>query len=404
MVLPQVSFSQVLNTQNRPFRQNVLDYSHLYYASVLDSFAASFLLLCLTAATAHVAAILLGMTTRSVVVATLLEKLLTPNFFCLFQFCSRTQESSRGKKIYCGSHLIASCFLSILLVVEAMIIYSNSPIEKNVKLEDLRIRWPQISPYNGDLRLKQLPDDCYFFYSSRRSVSVIPLSFCVHKSTFSSQVKSKTKIRVFFERSSLSLKAVYGCETNGVLTNRTMVIALQLPIVPVAVNTNLLVNNDTELMAWLGKRIQGRLSCKHYSIFTNIGLKGTNAVSEVTLNGCEENRHNGCELVNNIVFGALTFSDQFLSRKSFVQFNLNETSYEPSPVTVPQGVDWDAFASFRRSRIPGYILWVSGLFMFVSNILLSAFAPDILLARHIAACQHLRLETIPAYLQKHIKL
>lgn len=401
MDISQASSMQVLDTNRSPFKDNILDYSQMDNASILDAFAASFLLLSVTAVVTHFAALLLGMTTRSVVVSSLLEKYLFPNIFCIFRIRSGKPENTQGKKMFFTSQIIAGCFLSVLLFAEAIVILSSSSSEINISLEDLQIRWPQISPYEGALRFREVSDNCYFFYSSKRSLSVNYLSFCLHRHLPVKSNRSSDEVRVFLEQSFNSLFVVYGCDTNMQRSWLHMVIPVQLSLNATGINSNQILPNGTATIIWLGKRIQPILNCD--SITNSVGRDGHgDLVYQATLKGCKNVSETSCEsVVDKVMLSTLHFSNSSISREDFIQQTFANDNVTQLPSKKPADINWDEFGSLRRSRIPGYIIWLNAFFFFFLNIILGACAPDLQYVRQIAASQQLQLETIPAGLKIH---
>lgn len=405
MSVPHVNLTQALVLHGRPFRDNIFDYSNLSNASVLDAFAASFLVLALTAVVVRLAALLLGMNTRSVVVGSLLERYLIPNIFCFAQLFTGCPKKKKRNRTYVSSQLTAGLFLLLLLVVQVLLILSSMPVSENIKLEELQIRWPKFSPYKEDLARRQISSNCFFFYSAQRSVTVSGLNFCIFESSSETTVKAKNGLKAFIKMSPMNLGLTYGCENNGHLTEKAIVIPLQHGIVPTAVNISRIVSNATELTTWLGQRVQPLLGCSRFSVSTKIHRDIEMLVDEVRLENCEQISKDSCEeVVDRVMFSALRFSNSFLTRNDFVQKDLEEGIYQLQPVITPKGIDWDKFARFRRTRIPGYIIWLVAIFMFFVNIVLAACAPDLQYARQIAASQFLQLGSIPAELRDHIKL
>lgn len=401
MDIIQAGGQQLIDTNRRPFKDNVFDYSGLDNAEVLDAFAASLLLICLTAAVTHFAALLLGMTTTSVIVSSLLEKYLFPNLVCLLHIRKTDCDNGRNNRRYLILQALAGGFLSLLLLAEALIIFSNAPYVRKIKLEDLQIKWPQLSTYDGALKFKDIPDNCYNFYSAQRSLTVDYLTFCVQRYSPPQPSLPNDTIRLSLIQTNNSLFEVYRCEINGNGTRLHMLIPVQIAMNATAVNSSKLVNNATEVITWLGNRVKPLLGCNSSSSRKYIvGIN--NLVDEVNLTNCKNITETSCTgIVDRAMFSTLTFSSSSLSRQDIVQARHDTDSNTALPSKVPTDINWDQFASFQKSRIPGYIILLAAIFMFFLNIVLGAYAPDLQHARQVAASQYLALENIPANLSTH---
>lgn len=174
-----LNFIQTVDLSKYPFRQNLLDYSHLPYANILDGIAASFLMWVLAALFFHVIALILGMSTRLVVVSSLLERYFFPNVFHATKLNRTTSEKLYSVKTYNVSQLIAGSLLFLLLALEGVVIFSASLTNRKISLEQLRIKIPKFVPYEGDVRFQEFPQSSMPLLSAGPSINAPEINFNV---------------------------------------------------------------------------------------------------------------------------------------------------------------------------------------------------------------------------------
>lgn len=110
-------------------------------------------------------------------------------------------------------------------------------------------------------------------------------------------------------------------------------------------------------------------------------------------------------VLENLITRSFSLSST-LSREDVVQLALYSSDTPgsdnfSSAIEKPTDIDWDNYAQFRTSRVPGYVLWIIATILFVINLILSSIAPDVQLARSVATALSLELDTIPPRLKTH---
>lgn len=402
MKIEVFNITQFVDTTQPPFRQAVIDYSHMDYSDILDAVASSVLMLSLTAILLQVPSVIYGFSTRCLVIRSLYERSLLPDVIFAIKAMFQSIQPNRKHSSFL-LYVVAGSLQLLLLTTEAVVIFSSTQKLRSISFENLRFRGPKFVPYNGSPVSMRFPTECPSFFSSKDSLVVPANSLCVSQSfsALSSKRQHAIEIRAGQEKS----KGRVGIQ---IVTNYVQTLS---PFVwfqttgerdeLVFLNTTSTLENPSMYTHWLGQHIVKLFNCS--SLNQPVGQPKD--FVRATIDNCtlhdDEKR---ADVTRGIVISSLQLSNIPLSRDDFSAgiFVAEHDNFTYQPGRFAKSVDWDVFVQYQTSRVLGYWVCIGAFLLFIINFFLGALAPDIQLVKAVAVMQHLRLPTLPLYLHHHI--
>lgn len=406
MSFPPVNLTQDLDLSKYPFRQNILDYSHLRFANILDAIGAALFMWMLAACVVHLSSLVLGMSTRSLVVNSSLEKYLFPNIIHLFRLMRKSYSRAYNRRSHNISQAIAGFLVFFLLVVEGFVILSASQVQCNLNLEELNILLPKFSPYNGPPYYREAPKHSYSpLVAFAESISMKQLNFYFHRIENRLPVdhfQNSTIYILFGAENQSSYYDYFSYATNGIIVN--FVVNVQLTSytqtdVAVALKSGILISDCLEMATWTGNHIKKLFNCpkaETKNITWTKPVFGTLELKALVLFQCAKLVDDiGTKTIEGLFFSTVAPSVP-ASRQDFRYIKYNFLEDQMEVVENDGQIDWDKFAKFQASKVRGYVWWICSFVLLFINILLGAFAPDLQLAKVVAVEQCGQMMKVPS--------
>lgn len=393
------NLTQYIDMTKPPFPRSALDYSHLEYAEVLDAVGASALLLSLTALFFQFPSVVFGFSTRTLCIRSLFERSLILNAVLAANAWIR---SSRSRQNYCfliSVFMIAGSLQLLLLAVEAAVVFSASPKIQTVSFEDLKFKNIQFVRY-GDMPAPVVQGpDCVSFLNSQTSIVIPGNSLCVHQA-----LNPRTEARTYDVKICLWLDKTRGEFNVHVITNESLTIRPYVFVSlrgprndPIFLNMTSAVDVPSDFTESVGQHIAKRYKCK-LATTQHLFYSQCYTVSDCENRDDEEIRYT----TSTSIISSIKLSNRLLSRNDFMFSDLN--SSDPQDLharKLSTSIDWDNFAQYRTSQVPGYWMWIGALIFFFANLLIASFAPDIQLAKAVAVAQYIPLTKLPLQTCNH---
>lgn len=397
-----LDFAQYIDITKPPFRKNILDYSHLEYADILDAVGSTALMLMLSALFLQFPSLAFGFSTRALGIRTLFERSLIPNAVSAMSTWLRSPGSKQKFCFLISTFAISGTLQLLLLGMEATIVFFSTQREYGASFEELNFKSIQFSNLNDTQNLVQWPQRCVSFWNSNYSIVIPKNSFC-----FCTDIN--------FHKSKRSSKLSFGVQyepTKGslILNVTTDVTTLIKPIVnfepkgpgneTIGLNMTLFVADPKLFTEWVGqyfaRQFKCTVKCSNSSVFSYC------SIDDCALGDDEEIT----KKIYAIIFSSMKLSDRLLTRRDFLVLRSDYENSTSSDVfdyeVLPTSIDWDNFIHYQTSRVPGYWLWMGAVLLFIVNLFVASIAPDIQLVKAVAVAQSVQMTNLPLHTCRHM--
>lgn len=391
------NLTQNVDMSKAPFRQGVLDYSHLDYADVLDAVGASLFMTSLTALFLQFPSIVFGFSTRTLSIRSLFERSLIPNAGLAINTWFRSSRMRGNLCFVSSAFVVAGVLQLLLLVMEATVVFSASSTIRPVSFEELNFKNIQLAPFSDMQTLVKRGPDCLSLFNADSSLAIPESNFCFLYGSRVGFIRDNYTVKLCLSSSSIFAQSSLSISTDREISWRPVLYFFprgrKNELIYLDVTSS--ISDPANFTNWIGRSVAKRFHCR--VVFQESSYENCSIVSDCAL-GNDEIYENTASL---ILRSSIKLSDRPLSRHDFTVRIINGSDSTSRSGELATNIDWDNFAHYQSSQISGYWMWIGSFILFLVSFLLATTAPDIQLAKAVAVAQYAPLQTLPLHTHKH---
>ncbi|KAI0560165.1 hypothetical protein FGB62_123g017 [Gracilaria domingensis] len=129
-------------------------------------------------------------------------------------------------------------------------------------------------------------------------------------------------------------------------------------------------------------------------------------VYDANASRCVGNQNELLDTAKGLFLSILSLSDEFLSADDFLFYSVpkNHSEWPLGPVKTSKRSDLDHYAGIETVLVRGYVLWLIAICLLAATLIAGLVAPDVELARSVAAAEYLNMECVPLHSPSHVSV